>query len=95
MSFYPTFCCQLCLNNTFLTLCRIAILDAVYPQDKPEHVQDAEYGSGMIASFKKNEGEVFCAGTSEWVVGLIKHETMTELITRNVLDKVSGKKTTN
>jgi len=45
----------------------------------------------MVASFTKGAGEVFCAGTCEWVAGLIHHDEFTELITKNVLDKFSGK----
>lgn len=53
----------------------------------PEYLKDRIYGSGMIASFTRNKGEVFCAGTAEWVVGLIKGDFYTQTITKNVLDR--------
>ncbi|KAL2848175.1 hypothetical protein BJY01DRAFT_246500 [Aspergillus pseudoustus] len=59
--------------------------------DLPEYLQDRAYGSGMVASFTKGAGEVFCAGTCEWVAGLIRRNEFTELITKNVLDKFSDK----
>lgn len=46
----------------------------------------------MVASFKKEKGEVFCAGTCEWVAGLIHRDDFTELITKNVLDRFIGKR---
>ncbi|OAX82134.1 hypothetical protein ACJ72_03517 [Emergomyces africanus] len=61
----------------------------------PEYLQDREYGSGMVASFTKEKGEVFCAGSCEWVSGLIHAETFTEMITKNVLDRFIGKKVAN
>jgi hypothetical protein len=45
----------------------------------------------MVASFEKGKGEVFCAGTCEWVAGLIRRDDFTELITKNVLDRFTGK----
>lgn len=57
----------------------------------PEYLRDREYGSGMVASFEKGKGEVFCAGTCEWVAGLIRRDDFTELITKNVLDRFTGK----
>jgi hypothetical protein len=56
-------------------------------------MKDLEYGSGMVASFTRGQGEVFCAGSADWVVGLIKHDFFTEKITKNVLDVFSGRKT--
>lgn len=73
--------------------CRNDMLDLVYPDQRPEHLQDVEYGSGMVASFTRNKGEVFCAGSSEWVLGLIKGDRLTEIITRNVLDRFCKKST--
>lgn len=56
----------------------------------PEHLKDLQYGAGMIASFTKKEGEVFCAGTADWVVGLTRRDFYTETITFNVLNRFSG-----
>jgi hypothetical protein len=44
-------------------------------------------GSGMLATMPKGRGEVFHAGTTNWVAGLIDHDPFVECITRNVLDR--------
>jgi hypothetical protein len=46
-------------------------------------------GSGMVVHFKRGAGEVYTAGTCEWVNGLIQRDVYTETITRNVLDRFS------
>ncbi|OJD13195.1 hypothetical protein AJ78_06313 [Emergomyces pasteurianus Ep9510] len=46
----------------------------------PEYLKDRDYGSGMVASFTKEKSEVFCAGSDEWVSGLIHTKTFTEMI---------------
>ena len=48
------------------------------------------YGSGMIVNFSKGRGEVFTAGTCEWVAGLIDRDPFVERITRNVLERLLG-----
>ena len=68
------------------------LFNVVFPEGPPEYLIDCEYGSGMVASVVKGQGEIFCAGTAEWVVGLIKHEFFTEKITRNVLGRFSSRK---
>ncbi|MAM75734.1 N,N-dimethylformamidase beta subunit family domain-containing protein [uncultured Tistrella sp.] len=47
-------------------------------------------GSGMVVHFTKGAGEVFTAGTCEWVNGLITRDPYTERVTRNVLDRFCG-----
>jgi hypothetical protein len=44
-------------------------------------------GSGMIVNFKRGAGEVYTAGTCEWVNGLIVRDFYTETVTRNVLNR--------
>ena len=41
----------------------------------------------MIVSCKKGRGEIFNAGTCEWVAGLQLRDADTEIITSNVLNK--------
>ncbi|MDA9512183.1 hypothetical protein XI04_03740 [Bradyrhizobium sp. CCBAU 11430] len=49
-------------------------------------------GSGMMVSFKRGEGDVFCAGTCEWINGLIEADFYVQTITSNVLDRfMTGK----
>lgn len=46
-------------------------------------------GSGMIVHFARGAGEVFTAGTCEWVNGLTEADVYTQQITKNVLDRFS------
>ena len=41
----------------------------------------------MIVHFRKGKGEVFHAGTTEWIAGLIYHDPAVEQVTKNVLDR--------
>jgi len=50
------------------------------------------YGAGMLAAFTRGQGEVVNAGSVEWVNGLRLREPITERITRNVLNRFSGRK---
>ena len=44
-------------------------------------------GSGMMVSFSRGKGEVFNAGTTEWIAGLIHHDKAVVQLTRNVLNR--------
>lgn len=55
--------------------------------DSQDAISRRSRGSGMMVSFRKGKGEVFCAGTCEWVRGLIENEFYTQQITRNVFDR--------
>ena len=50
-----------------------------------EPIERKRYGSGMVASFERGAGEVFNAGSTEWVHGLITRDPFVEQITHNVL----------
>jgi hypothetical protein len=41
----------------------------------------------MIVNFKRGKGEVFHAGTCEWVAGLLRKDAMVERVTANVLNR--------
>ena len=56
----------------------------------PEMVERTRRGSGMIATMTKGKGEVFNAGTCEWVNGLIERDPQVEAVTRNVLQRAIG-----
>ncbi|OJD16917.1 hypothetical protein AJ78_02954 [Emergomyces pasteurianus Ep9510] len=58
----------------------------------PEYLKDRDYGSGMVASFTKEKSKVFCAGSDEWVSGLIHTKTFTKTIIKNILDRFTGRK---
>ena len=44
-------------------------------------------GCGMIVNFRRGEGEVFHAGSCEWVAGLLRQDPMVARVTANVLDR--------
>ena len=44
-------------------------------------------GCGVVVSMKRGEGEIFTAGTCEWVAGLIRKDHATQTITDNVLKR--------
>jgi hypothetical protein len=44
-------------------------------------------GSGMIVSFARGRGEVFHAGSCEWVAALLRRDPMVERVTANVLTR--------
>ena len=41
----------------------------------------------MIVNFRRGQGEIFHAGTCEWVAGLLRQDDMVIQVTRNVLDR--------
>jgi hypothetical protein len=51
------------------------------------------YGSGMVVSMTRGQGEVFTAGSCEWLTGLARGDFCTQQITRNVLDRFLGRLT--
>ncbi|MBS0559272.1 MAG: hypothetical protein JSR21_04380 [Proteobacteria bacterium] len=56
-----------------------------------EAQEQVRYGSGMIVSMKRGQGEVFTAGSCEWIMGLALRDFQTERLTRNVLDRFLGR----
>ena len=61
--------------------------EAVHGSATPETTEKMRRGSGMIVNFRKGRGEVFTAGSCEWVAGLIDRDPFVERITCNVLDR--------
>ena len=59
----------------------------LYGEVNPQTMDLAGRGSGMIVSFKKGRGEVFHAGSVEWVAGLLRRDAQVERVTRNVLNR--------
>ncbi len=66
-------------ETPFFAFCR-------YGADTPENRAKAGRGSGMIVTMPFGAGEVFNAGTIDWVAGLLQGDAATETVTRNVLD---------
>ncbi len=51
----------------------------------PETMALAARGSGMIVNFRRGRGEVFHAGSVEWIAGLLRGDPQVERVTCNVL----------
>ncbi len=56
-----------------------------YRSEDEDALRRVNHGSGMVVSFTRGEGEVFHAGTTEWVAGLIRKDPAVEKVTHNVL----------
>jgi hypothetical protein len=50
-------------------------------------VNEVKRGAGMIVNFTRGKGEVFHAGSCEWVAGLLRRDSMVERVTQNVLTR--------
>jgi hypothetical protein len=61
--------------------------ETIFGEATPETMNELRRSSGMIVTFPKGKGEVFHAGTCEWVAGLIDRDPFVERITRNVLER--------
>ncbi|MDE0281878.1 MAG: hypothetical protein OXN16_12495 [Gammaproteobacteria bacterium] len=59
----------------------------VHGSPDPGTMARVDRGSGMIVRFSRDRGEVFNAGTTEWVAGLMRQDRSVEQVTRNVLDR--------
>lgn len=67
-----------------------ATLDAL-GDDMPDYVREGgNRGAGMIGSFTRGDGEVFTAGTTEWVHGLDLGDPYIEQITHNVMRRFTA-----
>ncbi|MCG7506006.1 N,N-dimethylformamidase beta subunit family domain-containing protein [Mesorhizobium retamae] len=54
-------------------------------------VEKIKRGCGMIVNFPRGDGEVFHAGSCEWVAALKRGDAMVERVTANVLDRYLGR----
>ncbi len=68
----------------------IATVELLFGEDTEENRARVRYGSSMIVNMKKGRGEVFTAGTTEWVKGLEDRNPFVEKITHNVLERYTG-----
>ncbi|MEM1110284.1 MAG: N,N-dimethylformamidase beta subunit family domain-containing protein [Pseudomonadota bacterium] len=57
----------------------------------PQDAVGGARGNGMMVHFAMGEGEVFHAGSCEWVAGLQGTDFATEQVTRNVLNRFTGR----
>jgi len=58
-----------------------------YGSNDPKSLQRLMRGHAVMASFTRGKGEVFNAGTTEWVHGLAAEDPFVEKITTNVLQR--------
>ena len=68
------------------------VASTLYHDEGPAAVDKVKRGSGMIVNFSRGRGEVFHAGSCEWVAGLLRQDAMVERVTKNVLDRYLGRK---
>jgi len=54
-------------------------------------VDRVKRGAGMIVTFVRGRGEVFHAGSCEWVAALLRRDPMVERVTGNVLARYLGR----
>jgi hypothetical protein len=59
-------------------------------REDAEAIDSVKRGSGMIVHFPRGKGEVFNAGSCEWVAGLIRRDPAVMQVTRNVLNRFLG-----
>jgi hypothetical protein len=64
--------------------------ETLYGEVTGDTLDKVKRGNGMIVNFAKGRGDVFHAGTCEWVAGLLRKDAMVEKVTRNVLDRYLG-----
>ncbi|MEW9806157.1 N,N-dimethylformamidase beta subunit family domain-containing protein [Mesorhizobium sp. ZMM04-5] len=67
------------------------IAETLYGDASDENLEKVRYSNGMIVNFPKGAGEVFHAGSCEWVAGLLRGDAMVERVTANVLDRYLGR----
>ncbi|MFG2045590.1 N,N-dimethylformamidase beta subunit family domain-containing protein [Dactylosporangium sp. NPDC048998] len=68
-----------------------AAAELLFGEVTDDHIEKMKRGSGMIVNFIRGEGEVFNAGSCEWVAGLLRQDPMVERVTCNVLNRYLGR----
>ena len=63
------------------------VAETLYGTPSDENLDKVKRSNGMIVNFPKGKGEVFHAGSCEWVAGLLRQDPMVERVTANVLDR--------
>ena len=62
-----------------------------YGETTPELIDAAGRGNGMIVLCPRGKGQIFNAGSCEWVAGLQRKDADTQIVTRNVLNQFTSK----
>lgn len=63
------------------------VADIIVGNDGDDAVDRVKRGCGMIVNFPRGKGEVFHAGSCEWVAALKRQDAMVERVTANVLGR--------
>ncbi|MGB6306528.1 MAG: N,N-dimethylformamidase beta subunit family domain-containing protein [Steroidobacteraceae bacterium] len=66
------------------------VAETLIGDDGEAAVERVKRGAGMIVSFTRGKGEVFHAGSCEWVAALARRDAMVERVTANVLGRYLG-----
>jgi len=74
-------------NHAWLDEDAAVVAQALYGDTSAKSMLKIRYGSGMVVSYKRGQGEVVNAGSCMWSLGLKKRDFFTEQITHNVLRK--------
>ena len=56
------------------------------------NLEKVKRGNGMIVNFPRGKGEVFHAGSCEWVAGLLRQDAMVERVTSQCTRPLSRRK---
>jgi len=67
------------------------VAETLYGDPSDENLDKVKRSNGMIANFKRGKGDVFHAGSCEWVAGLLRKDAMVEKVTANVLSRYIGR----
>jgi hypothetical protein len=63
------------------------VAETLIGNDGDAAVDRVKRGCGMIVNFPRGKGEMFHAGSCEWVAALLRRDAMVERVTANVLDR--------
>ncbi|HLP69114.1 MAG TPA: hypothetical protein VK181_16490, partial [Rhizobium sp.] len=63
------------------------VAETLHGSASDENLEKVKRGCGMIVNFPRGNGEVFHAGSTEWVAGLLRRDAMVERVTANVLNR--------
>ncbi len=63
------------------------VAETLHGSGSDENLEKVKRGCGMIVNFPRGKGEVFHAGSTEWVAGLLRRDAMVERVTANVLNR--------
>lgn len=63
------------------------VAEILFGDPSDNNLERVKRGNGMIVNFHRGSGEVFHAGSCEWVAGLLRRDAMIERVTANVLHR--------